>query len=105
MHYEKPIVMDLFIRARNVAGQVTPSGCVSGSAASGFEACGVGTGAGFNCLTGTGGAGGPSCLSGSVANGGDCLNGASAVPGYCSAGGAESNNPDPNGCNVGPSFV
>ncbi len=105
MHYEKPIVIDLSLQARGVTGQNKPFGCVSGPAASGFEACNVGTGAGFNCLTGTGGASGPSCLSGGTANGGDCLSGTSAIPGYCSAGGAESTNPDPNGCSAGPAFV
>ena len=103
MHYEKPIVMTWSMRAR-AAGQ-TPQGCVSGGAASGFEACGVGNGAGFNCLTGTNGAGGPSCLSGGSANGGDCLSGTSAVPGYCSAGGARSGQPDPFGCSTGPAFT
>ena len=103
MRYEKPIVMNLNARARSAAGQV-PLGCVSGPAATGFEACGVGTGAGFNCLAGTGGAGGPSCLSGGVADGGDCLSGTSAIPGYCSAGGAESSSPDPSGCSAGPAF-
>ena len=101
MNYKKPIVMSLSARARRGAGN-TPFGCVSGPAASGFEACNIGNGAGFNCLSGTGGNYGPSCLSGSSADGGDCLNGTSAVPGYCSAGGAESGNPDPNGCATGP---
>jgi hypothetical protein len=104
MKYEKPVVMDLNSRARRAAG-MDPLACVSGPAATGFEACGTGTGAGFNCLAGTGGAGGPSCLSGGVANGGDCISGASAIPGYCSAGGAEAGSPDPNGCSAGPAFT
>ena len=103
MKYEKPVVMNLNARARRATGG--PLGCVSGPAATDFEACGVGTGAGFNCLTGAGGAGGPSCLSGTVADGGDCLSGTSAIPGYCSAGGAETVNPDPYGCSVGPAFT
>lgn len=98
MRYEKPIVMELKTRARRAAGQ-DALGCVAGPAASGFEACGTGTGAGFNCLAGTGGAGGPSCLGGAVANGGDCLSGASAVPGYCESGGSGTN--DPYGCSAG----
>jgi len=105
VHYEKPIVIDLSMQARSAAGQEMPAGCVSGSAATEFEACGVGTGAGFNCLAGTGGAGGPSCLPGVAADGGDCLTGGSAIPGYCSAGGAESANPDPFGCSAGPAFT
>ena len=101
MRYLKPLLMNLSSRARAAGASF---GCVSGPEASGFEACGTGTSAGFNCIAGTSGAGGPSCLPGGVANGGDCLNGTSAIPGYCSAGGAEAANPDPNGCNSGPSF-
>ena len=104
MRYKKPVVMNLNARARRADGYGQP-GCVSGPDATGFEACGVGTGAGFNCLSGTDGAGGPSCLPGTGANGGDCLSGTSAVPGYCSAGGARSDNPDPFGCSAGPAFT
>lgn len=103
MKYEKPVVMNLNARARRVDGQGT-LGCVSGPAATGSgETCGVGTGAGFNCLSGGGGAAGPSCLSGMSASGGDCLSGSNAT-GYCSAGSIQGGNPDPYDCSAGPTF-
>jgi hypothetical protein len=91
MQYEKPVVMDLSSGAR-ARGQ-EPLACISGSAASGYHLCNVGT-EGISPVTGDCWAGlgasqhcaaGPDAQSGECAFGnlpevpGECINGPSAL--------------------------
>jgi len=118
MRYEKPIVMDLGRRGQlrglsrpQTATQGLPRSFVrqapAGSeAATGAETCGTGTGAGWACVPGNSPANSyPSCVGGSDAlPDGDCVGGSGVVDwAYCEAGSGGTN--DPNGCNVGPSYI
>ena len=101
MRYEKPIVMNLNVRARSTTGQ-GPLGCVAGPAAGVWESCGSGGSATWGCSVGGAAGGYPSCMSGGAASsGGDCLSGTS-VRYYCEAG--TGGGDDPYGCVAGPAY-
>lgn len=102
MHYHKPSLMELGVRAARAEGSRRRA-CISGSGTTHLDTCATGTFAGRSCNGGNTAGGSGSCVPGGATSFGDCINGTSVFY-YCMTGDGASGY-DYYGCVSGPTIT